>query len=166
MEGRSGTGSLGVTYFYYVCRAKDCGLRVSADELEGVVLDRLSLLATDESLLERLTAETNARQQRQAPTLSRQRKGLQKSLADLKAEADGVLLNWSALDGQDGRAFLTEKLNELAQQRADLKCGLVEAEEALTRVNQDVVDAATVAEPVSRSSARSTPASSLSSRKS
>ncbi len=145
MEGRSGTGRLGVTYFYYVCRAKDCGLRVSADEIEGAVLDRLGVLASDEVLLEKLTSETNARLQRQAPALAKQRKGLQKSLMDLKAEADKVLLDWSALDGQNGRAFLTEKLNELAQRRADLERGLVEVEESLACVTQDVVSAATVA---------------------
>ena len=47
MEGRSGTGRHGVSYFYYVCRDKDCGLRVSAAELEGAVLDRLAYLAND-----------------------------------------------------------------------------------------------------------------------
>jgi len=45
MEARSGTGRLGVTYYYYVCRDKDCGMRINAEEVEGVVLDRLSHLA-------------------------------------------------------------------------------------------------------------------------
>ena len=42
MEGRSGTGRLGKTYFYYVCRNKECGLRAGAEELEDAVLDRLT----------------------------------------------------------------------------------------------------------------------------
>ena len=99
MEGRSGTNRLGVTYFYYACRNKDCGLRVAADELEGAVLDRLGFLAQDEGLIERLTSETNSRLQRQVPALERRHKALQKDLAELKSEADRVLLEWSALEG-------------------------------------------------------------------
>ena len=150
MEGRSGTGRLGVSYFYYVCRNKDCGLRVSADELEGAVLDRLTLLATDETLIAKLATETNARLQCQAPALSKQRKALQKSLTDLKAEADRVLLDWAALDGHEGRAFLTEKLNDLAQKRADLERGLLEVEESLAHLSRDAVSAAEVAAGLSR----------------
>ena len=144
MEGRSGTGRLGVTYFYYVCRNKDCGMRVSADELEGAILDRLALLATDQSILDAITIETNQRLQEQAPTLARQQKSLQKSLADLKSEADKLILDWSALDGQEGRAFLTERLNELAKRRAELEQGLLEVEQGVARLKSDAVCAATV----------------------
>jgi site-specific DNA recombinase len=69
MEGRSGTGRLGVTYFYYVCRKSGCGLRVSAEEIEGAVLDRLSILSREETLLDGIASEANARLQKQAPAL-------------------------------------------------------------------------------------------------
>jgi hypothetical protein len=105
MEGRSGTGRLGVTYYYYVCRDKACGLRVSADEVEGAVLDRLACLAADSAVVEKLTIGTNSRLQRQAPGLIRQRRTLEKNLADVNAAADKVLLEWSAFEGQEGRAF-------------------------------------------------------------
>ena len=59
MEGRSGTGRLGKVYFYYACRHKECGLRVSADEVEGAVLARLQELGSNIALLDRLAAETN-----------------------------------------------------------------------------------------------------------
>ncbi len=61
MEGRSGTGHLGVKYFYYVCRQPDCGLRVSAEEIEGAVLGRIQELAGDHDVLDRLVDETNRR---------------------------------------------------------------------------------------------------------
>jgi hypothetical protein len=67
MEGRSGTGHLGVSYFYYACRKKDCGLRVNAAEIEGAVLERLALLARDDRLLAEITAAANQRLQEQAP---------------------------------------------------------------------------------------------------
>src|SRR5439155_5342342 len=36
MEGRSGIGHLGTRYFYYAC--KGCSSRLSAPEIEGIVL--------------------------------------------------------------------------------------------------------------------------------
>jgi site-specific DNA recombinase len=53
MEGRSGTGRLGTKYFYYVCRNKDCGLRVSAEEIENAVVGRIGELARSPSILDR-----------------------------------------------------------------------------------------------------------------
>ena len=61
MEGRSGTGRLGVKYFYYACRSRDCRMRIPAHEVEGAVLTRLGELAADGATIERLTAETNRR---------------------------------------------------------------------------------------------------------
>jgi len=43
LEGRSGTGRLGRVYFYYACRNKECGLRISAEEVEGAVIARLQV---------------------------------------------------------------------------------------------------------------------------
>ena len=61
MEGRSGTGRLGVTYFHYVCRNPDCRLRVAAEEIEGAAVKRIQELATADGILERLVEETNQR---------------------------------------------------------------------------------------------------------
>ena len=55
------------------------------------------------------------------------------------------MLDWSALEGQGGRAFLTERLNELAKRRADLERGLVEVEQALTTVQREAVSGDVVA---------------------
>ena len=146
MEGRSGTGRLGTKYFYYVCRNGECGLRVSTDEIEAAVLNRLAVLAGDAALLERLTNETNVKLQSTGPALARQRTELQKRLSDVEVEADKVLGQWGALKGQDGRAFLTERLNALAQKRADLEHGLAAVEEELRRSKGECVSAAIVAD--------------------
>jgi len=82
--------------------------------------------------------------QRQGPTLAKQRRALERSLVTIKTEADKVLTDWSSMDGQTGRAFLTEKLNELAQRRAELEQGLLEAERSLQALNQESVSAETV----------------------
>ena len=141
MEGRSGTGRLGVRYYYYACRGADCGLRVAADEIEGAVLNRIQELATNGGLLERLAEETNRRMARQKPGLSTKRRALQKSLDAVKAEADKVLAEWSALEEQAGRVFVTDKLAELAQRRTDLERGIAEVDEALKQVDREQVTA-------------------------
>lgn len=150
MEGRSGTGRLGVAYFYYVCRKEGCGLRISADEIEGAVLDRLTMLARDEALLDAVAEQTNARLQKQAPTLLVRKQQLERKLATVKQEAEGLLANWQSLEGQAGREFFTGRLNVLAQQRADLEHGIVEAERALLSLSNDGVEASRVREALSR----------------
>ncbi len=49
---------------------------------------------------------------RQRPTLLSQHRSLQKGLADVKAEADRVLAEWSAMEAEAGRAFLADKLSQ------------------------------------------------------
>jgi site-specific DNA recombinase len=141
MEGRSGTGRLGVRYYYYVCRGPDCGLRVAADEIEGAVLNRIQELATNGGLLERLTEETNRRMASQKPGLSAKRRALQRSLDAVKAEADKVLGEWSALEEQAGRVFVTDKLADLARRRTDLERGIAEVDAALKQVEREQVTA-------------------------
>lgn len=144
MQGRSRTGRLGKVYFYYVCATKDCGLRVAAEEIEGAVVERIGYLAQDEALLGRLVAATNQRLQHQEPALLKQQRALQKKLENVKATAEKVLVEWGVLDHNEGRAFLTEKLGDLGQQRVDAKRGLVEVESRLVQVRSQAITAAQV----------------------
>ena len=144
MEGRSGTGHLGVKYFYYVCRRSDCGLRVSAEEIEGAVLGRIQELAGDHDLLDRLVDETNRRLARQRPVLQNRRRTLQKGLDEVNSQAERILKEWAALDQEAGRAFLTEKLGGLAERRADLERGLLDADRALAHLEEGRVATETV----------------------
>jgi site-specific DNA recombinase len=144
MEGRSGTGRLGKTYFYYVCRNKECGLRVSAEEIEDAVIGRIAAIAQDPDLLHDLVAATNARLQRHAPALTKRQKALKRSLLAVKVEADKIMAQWAAMEGTEARPFLTEKLTDLGQRRADLERGLRETEDALTRVAEQGVSAESI----------------------
>jgi hypothetical protein len=49
-----------------------------------------------------------------------------------------------ALDGQEGRAFVTERLNGLAKRRSELERGLVEIGQALSTVQREAVSAEVV----------------------
>lgn len=144
MEGRSGTRRLGVKYFYYVCCAKDCALRVAADEVEGAVFGRVQELAADGAILGQLVEETNRRLAHGRPALDKRRDSLQKQLDEVKAQAERVLAEWSGLEAEAGRAFVTDMLSDLAQRRADLERGIAEAHEALRHLAAEQVTAETV----------------------
>ena len=98
-------------------------------------------MATNGVLLERLTEETNRRMARQKRGLSTKRRALQKSLDAVKAEADKVLAEWSVLEEQAGRVFVTDKLAALAQRRTDLERGIAEVDAALKQVDREQVTA-------------------------
>ena len=123
--------------FYYVCRNRDCGLRVAADEIERAALGRIRELACAPDILERLVNETNGRIAGERPKLVARRDDLGKKLHELKNQADKVLVEWSALEEQAGRAFLTEKLGNLAPRRSDLERGIAEVEEALAAMDRE-----------------------------
>jgi site-specific DNA recombinase len=149
MEGRSGTGRLGVKYFYYACRNNECGLRVSASEVEGAVLTRLQQLGSNGALLERLAAETNLRLRRRLPPIRRRRASLVKTLSAVKAQADQLLLQWSPLTDEHARVFATDALRSLADQRDDLERGIAEADRELEMIEMSSVSADAVREALS-----------------
>ena len=146
MEGRSGNGRLGVKYFYYACRNAACNLKVTASEVEDAVLDRLGGLAREEGMLAAIVAETNRLRLKELPSLQARLRSLQKKLASVRTSADKVLAEWSAMDAHEGRAFLNEKLGDLARQREELEQAVVETEDAVLRAQNDAVQTETVRE--------------------
>ena len=144
MEDRSGTGRLGVKYFYYACRRHRCGLRVVASEIEDAALGRLREMARDGALVERLVRETNGRMDREKRALQKRLQGLRRALAEVKAEADTLMSGWPASDSNGARTFLMERLDELAQRRRDLEQGIEEAEWSLGRLESEQVSADTI----------------------
>jgi len=133
MDGRSGTGRLKKKYFYYVCTNKECSLRVTANEVEGAVLERIKTLASNPDILTRLTDETNARLLRQKPELEKRKLLLTKNLGEVKSQA-AKLLDDLHLDDDAAKVFLREKLSELAHRRSELEMGINEAESSLSSV--------------------------------
>ena len=150
MLGRSGTGRLGTRYYYYVCRNGECGLRVAADEIEDAVAQRIQDIAADDRALEFLVGETNKRMLRRRPSLEKQRRGLQRTLDEVRSGADGILAGWAGLERESGRVFLTEKLSELARRRSDLEQSLIEVNQALAQIHEERVTAATVRASLTR----------------
>lgn len=129
MDGESATGRLGTKYFYYRCSNRECGMRVAAHEVEEVIVDRLQLLAGNQELLARLTAETNRKLQLGRPKLEREMAGLEKDLKEVKAMADKLLTELVSMDQQAGKSLVKDKLNDLGQRQMDLDHGLEEVQQ-------------------------------------
>lgn len=56
MQGRSGTGRNGTSYFYYACTNRDCRLRAVSHEVEDAVIERIGALASAPETVEALTS--------------------------------------------------------------------------------------------------------------
>ncbi|MFC2173211.1 zinc ribbon domain-containing protein [Acidobacteriota bacterium] len=121
MEGRSGTGRRGVRYYYYACKKKECGFRVPANEIEGVVLERIKELSTKEDVLATIVRSTNEKLQEELPHLRKQETILQRELEDVKNFAAGILDQWSELASGDGSIFIKEKLDQLGARRREIE---------------------------------------------
>ncbi len=140
MDGESATGRLGKKYHYYRCSNKECKLRVAADEIECLIVERLQLLAQDPELLDRLTAETNRKLQQGRPKLERQRDTLHNDLKEIKGMADKLLTELVSMDQQAGQGFVKDKLNDLGQRQQDLERGLAEVQQELDGMDREAVD--------------------------
>ncbi len=101
-------------------------------------------------MLEFLVGETNKRMLRRRPVLERQRRSLQRTLDEVRAEADGILAGWTGLEQESGRSFLTEKLGELAERRNELEHGLADISHALAQIEGQRVTAETVRASLTR----------------
>ena len=106
MEGESVAGRVGKKYFYYRCSNKECGMRVTAHEVEEAIVERLHLLAEDPQLLDKLTAETNRKLQRTRPKLERQQAGIEKDLKEVKNAADRLLTELIGMEQQTGQVLV------------------------------------------------------------
>jgi site-specific DNA recombinase len=128
MQGRSGTGKQGKTYFYYACSRPGCGMRVVATEAEDAILDRFRGLANHAETVERLTDETNRRLQAKLPELEKQLRSHERALKRVNAAAGKLL---AQTDSDEGRGFLNDQLRALSRQKDDLESALVESQSAL-----------------------------------
>ena len=144
MDGESATGRTKKKYHYYRCSNRQCGMRVTAHEVEEAIVEQLQLLAEDPALLDKLTAETNRKLQQTRPKLERQQAGFEKDLKDVKTMADKLLTELVSMEQQAGQGLIREKVNELGQRQLDLEQGLAKVQQELNSLDREAVDAASV----------------------
>jgi site-specific DNA recombinase len=139
MEGRSGTGAKGIRYYYYVCKNK-CGFKVSADEIEGIVINRLKELSHGKDVLDEIIKFTNGRLQKELPQLKKQRTLLVKELSQIKNFAEGIMDQWESLAKGHSNAFVKEKLDKLGERRKDIEKGIQSLDDMIGEIEQEAVN--------------------------
>ena len=139
MEGRSGTGAKGVRYYYYLCKNKECGFRVPADEIEGIILGRLKELSCGKDILADIVKFTNGRLQKALPKLKEQRTLFVKELSEIRRFADDIMNKWATLVNEDSGVFLKEKLDKLSKRRKDIETGIQSLDEMIGEIEQEEV---------------------------
>jgi site-specific DNA recombinase len=144
MQAGTGTGKNGRLYHYYVCKNPECRFKMPADEVEGLVLERIGYLARDGDVLAGIVAATNEKLRHELPGLRKQRDVLARDLEGVKSTADGLISEWAAVAGGDGAQFLKEKLDDLGKRRAQIEESLVSLDLAMGEVERDTVDEETV----------------------
>jgi site-specific DNA recombinase len=140
MEGLCGTGRKSQKYYYYVCKNRECRFKVPADEVEGLVLERIGQLAQDEKTLAAIVATTNEKLKTELPSLKDQQQVLEGELVKVKTQAEGLINEWATLANGDGTAFLKENLDDLGKRRNQIEESLASLEIAIGEVERDMVD--------------------------
>ncbi|MCD6564611.1 MAG: recombinase family protein, partial [Bacteroidales bacterium] len=144
MEGRSGTGRGGIKYYYYRCKNNKCAFKVSAKEIEKVVIKLLKKMATNKEIAESIIKSANLKLQKELPELQNQKSMLQHELDEVKKFASGIMNKWKDMANQDTALFIKDKLDQLGKRRKEIEDGIESldsmiAEIKLESINQDVV---------------------------
>ena len=139
MEGRSGTGRKRTRHYYYVCRNRQCGIRIPAPEIEKVVLERIRILASDPEILKALVAETNRQLRTELPKLEEQTTALKRQLADLNSEAESLMKQIASRDS-GGNVLIAEKLDDLADRRRDMQAATDGLQVSIGQIQRQAVD--------------------------
>jgi len=139
MEGRSGTGSKGARYYYSKCKNPECSFKVPANEIEGLVLNRLKELALRQDILEELVIDTNKRLHEELPHILSQKILLERELAEVNNTADSLMSRWASVAGSEWGVFFTEKLNSLAKRRWEIEEALLPLKTPVGEIENEAV---------------------------
>jgi site-specific DNA recombinase len=144
MQVGAGTGRNGKRYHYYVCKNPNCRFKGPAEEVEGLILERIGQIAKEPATLSSIVAATNEKLRTEIPTLRTQQQHLENELEEVKAKADALISEWTSLAGDDGTSFLKDNLDDLGKRRAQIEESLAAIEIAIGEIDRDMVDAGLV----------------------
>lgn len=147
LEPGSGTGSDGLRRYYYrhSRRApKDCALpwrSLPSEEVEKLILGRLSHLASNIEVVEEVVAIATASLKAEIPDVLGRLRERQRRLATLKQDADGLLTLTTALPEGQRRAFLEPKLAAIKGQMEEVEAEISLLERSKDELQGNAVDA-------------------------
>ena len=122
MEGRSGTGKKGVRYYYYIC--KNCKFKISATEIEKVVINRIKELAKRKDVLPKLINVANGLAQKELPQLRKQKELLEKELNKNKNLVENVIKIRAKIVTDKNALILKDELNKFGKRRQEIENGI------------------------------------------
>ena len=140
MEGRSGTGHHGTRYYYYVDKNPECHFKVPANEIEGLIIQRIRRLALQSDIISGIVKTTNAKIQNEAPKLIEQKRLLQRELSETNQSIDQIITNLPQLETQDNNQVIKERLDEYARRSKDIKEEVKKLEKQMNDINYNSVN--------------------------
>ena len=146
MEGRSGNGKTKRKYYYYICTNTGCRFSVSADEIEGVIQERIREIAFDAGVMRALVKENNKRLKVELPELYKRRRFQAKELEDLKQHARLIMERLMPADSGPGMVFVREELDELGRKREEIEKSLKGMDVQIERIERKAIDEDTLRE--------------------
>ncbi len=140
MEGTSSSGKLGKKYYYYKCKNSDCKFRVTADEIEKVVINRIKQLATREDILPKLVEKTNALVQKELPQLREQKSLLEKELIKVSNTIERVINDFGDITTDNSKESVRNELDELGKRQKEIQKGIISLQLTIEEIERDAVD--------------------------
>ncbi len=140
MKGISGTGKLKKKYFYYVCVNRACRFKVSAGEVERVLVERIRKLAESPVLMEKLVRSNNSRLRAHLPELQKRRRLQVSELEKVKGKARAIMERYLGEVEGPGAVFIREELDELGRKREEIEESIRAVERDIERIERKSVD--------------------------
>lgn len=136
---RSGTGKLGVRYYYYRCKNRDCHFKVPASEIESLILGRIKKISKKKEIIDAIVKQTNLNLQKELPVIKEQRTVLMSELEKTKEFAEGIINKWESLGDDESSIFIKEKLEKLGKRRKDIESGIQSLNEMIEEIERETI---------------------------
>lgn len=140
MTGICGTGKFQKKYYYYICTDRACRFKVSAGEIEGALLNRLTELSENEVFLDKLIRENNSRLRARLPDLQKRRRLQVGELEGVKGKAKAIMERYLGEVEGPGAVFVQEELDDLGKKREEIEKSIRELEGDIERIEKKSVD--------------------------
>ena len=138
-------------YFYYQCVKVDkmgkdaCKIRrVPAREIENIVLERISFIGKNPSIIDLIVRNAKSSLSTEGPILQKDKRRVINDISKIENEAQKIMNFVGENKDASGNSFVVEKLSELQVQKEDLLKQVSQIELALLSADKKVLDAVAI----------------------
>lgn len=133
MKGGSGTSAKRARYYYYFCPGEGCKFRVSANEIENVIIQRLKFLAHREDMITIITNLTNELLNKEVPQLDNQKKFELRELEKTKKSIQRYIRELPSSNSTT-KVFINQEIERLAEKIEYFKKNIYEIETKVSHI--------------------------------